>query len=267
MLIFFAVIGAILTGIACSLIGVFVVRMNLSSLGFCMSHAAFAGAALGIFLNHDPLLLAMIFSACIALILGPIAEKAKLETNVIIGVLFSLMIALALLFLNLSPGEAASSSALGILWGSIIALKLSDVLMLSGLTVVIVILMLLFSKEFYAIMFDRKLAEACGISTKPFYYLILFLTSITIALSLKLVGGLLIFALMVNPASTAYQFFYDMRKIVFATPIIGAFSCLLGLYASFVLDFPVGSSIAIVSSLLFALAVIISPKRKKEVNE
>jgi len=262
-MILITIIGASLAGISCSLMGVFVVRMKLSSLGFCMSHAAFAGSALGLVLSFNSLLMALIFSTVIAFILGPLAEKARLHTDVILGVLFSLTMALGLIFLNLAPETAMSSTAMSILWGSILGMSSTDVIRLAILTAIVVILMILFSKEFLSIMFDRKMAEASGIPTKPFYYLILFLTGVTVSLSLKLIGGLLIFALLVNPASTAYQFFYDIKKIIIFSPIFGVASCLLGISISFSLDLPVGSSIAIVSSLSFGTAVIFSPKRRK----
>jgi len=262
-IILFAILGAFLTGIACSLVGSFVVRMNLSSLGFCMSHAAFAGAALGLLLYLNPLVMAIIFSILVAFILGPIAEKAKLNTDVVIGIIFSLMISLGLIFLSFSPGTAMSSTALSILWGSILGITINDILRLTVITFSIILIIVLFFKEFQAIMFSRKMAEASGINTKPFYYLILFLTGVTVALSLKLVGGLLVFALMINPASSAYQFFYDMKKITIFSPIIGVFCCFLGILLSFYLDLPTGASIAITSSLFFGLSVLISPKRRR----
>ena len=261
-LLVLVIAGAALTGVSCSLVGSFVVRMNLSSLGFAMSHAAFAGAALGLVLSVDPLVLAIGFSTGVAVLLGPLAEKANLPTNVILGVIFSLMISLGLIFLNLIPQTAMSSQALSILWGSILGMTVHNILRLLVLTSAVVIIFFLFFKEFQSIMFSRKLAEASGINTRPFYYLILFLTSVTVAFSLKLVGGLLVFALMVNPASSAYQFFYDMKKIIIFSPLIGVFSCITGVAVSFLLDLPTGSSIAIVSSLIFGVSVFISPKRR-----
>jgi ABC-type Mn2+/Zn2+ transport system permease subunit len=262
-LILLAISGAVLTGVSCSLVGSFVVRMNLSSLGFCMSHAAFAGAALGLVLSVNPLLIAVVFSVGVAVLLGPLAEKAKLPTNVILGIIFSLMISLGLIFLNLVPQTAMSSAALSILWGSILGMTIESISRLVFLTVAVILIFVLFFKEFQSIMFSRKLAEASGINTKPFYYLILFLTGVTVAFSLKLVGGLLVFALMVNPASSAYQFSYDMKKITVLSPVIGVFSCLTGVAVSFLLDLPTGSSIAIVSSLFFGISVLLSPKRRR----
>lgn len=262
-LLVLALAGAVLTGISCSLVGSFVVRMNLSSLGFCMSHAAFAGAALGLVLSVNPLLVSIGFSTGIALILGPVAEKAKLPTNVILGVIFSLMISLGLIFLNLTPQTAMSSAALSILWGSILGMTVENVLYLLILTFCIILVFFLFFKEFQSIMFSQRLAESSGINTRPFYYLMLFLTGVTVAFSLKLVGGLLVFALMVNPASSAYQFSYDMKRITLLTPVIGVICCITGIAVSFLLDLPTGSSIAVISSVFFGLCVLVSPKRRR----
>jgi ABC-type Mn2+/Zn2+ transport system permease subunit len=263
-LIILVIAGAVLTGITCSLVGSFVVRMNLSSLGFAMSHAAFAGAALGLLLSIEPLFVAIGFSTGVAVLLGPLTEKAKLPANVILGIVFSLMISLGLIFLSILPEAAMSSQALSILWGSILSMTMETILRLLILTVAVVLISFMFFKEFQSIMFSRKLAESSGINTKPFYYLILFLTGITVAFSLKLVGGLLVFALMVNPASSAYQFFYDMKKITIFSPVIGVLSCISGVAVSFLLDLPTGSSIAIVSSGFFGLSVLISPKRRRK---
>jgi len=262
-ILLFAIIGAVLTGFTCSLMGTFVVRMNLSSLGFAMSHAAFAGAALGIFLRKDPLIFALLFSIFVSLALGPLADKAKLKTDVIIGVIFSLSMAIGLLFLNMSPDTAMSSTALRILWGSVLGMTTADIMYLLIISVITIIFVMLFFKEINSILFDRKLARASGINDKPFYYLILFLTSVTVAFSLKLVGGLLVFALMINPTSSVYQFTYDMKKIILLSPIVGVISCLLGILMSFSFDLPTGSAIAIVCSAIFGVSVLVSPKRRK----
>jgi len=258
-----SILGAVLAGFACSTMGVFVVRMNLSSIGYCMSHAAFAGAAFGLMVSFDPLISAVMFSFGTALILGPLTEKARLESNVVIGFLFSIMIALAFIFLNFIPGQAASGAALRILWGSIFSVGYNDLILLVVLSFAIILFITLFYKELLAVMFHRKLAESSGINTKLFYFAVLFFTGFAVSLSLQLVGGLLVFALIVNPTSTAYQFFYDFKKIVIVSPIIGVVSCLVGFYLSLITDFPIGASIVVISAVFFAIAIIVSPKRKK----
>jgi ABC-type Mn2+/Zn2+ transport system permease subunit len=262
-LVITSLLGAVLAGFTCSTMGTFVVRMNLSSIGYCMSHAAFAGAAFGLMISIDPMFGALLFSFITAFALGPVSEKARLQSNIVIGFLFSLMIALAFIFLNYIPGQSANAKALRILWGSILSVGYNDVLLLSLLSFALVVFVIVFYKELISVMFHRKMAEASGINTKFFYFAVLFLTGLSVSLSLRIVGGLLVFALIINPTSSAYQFFFDFKKILIFSPIIGVISCLLGYYLSLISDFPIGASIVIVSALFFAVSIIVSPKRKK----
>ena len=218
-------------------------------------------------ISVDPLISATAFSFLTALILGPISEKARLESNVVIGFLFSVMIALAFIFLNYVPGQAATGAALSILWGNIFSVGSKDIILLFILSFIIIMFISLFYKELIAVMFNRKLAESAGVNTKLFYFSILFLTGFAVSLSLQLVGGLLVFALIVNPTSTVYQFLYDFKKIMIFSPLLGILSCLTGFYLSLIMDFPVGASIVIVSSLLFAVSVTVSPKRRKKIRK
>jgi ABC-type Mn2+/Zn2+ transport system permease subunit len=119
-------------------------------------------------------------------------------------------------------------------------------------------------KELFAIMFNRKLAQADGINTKPFIYLIIFLAGVVITFSLKLVGGLLIYALIFNPASTVLQFSENMRKVVVASPLVGMATTVAGLIVSLFFDLPVGSCIVIVSTIVFGIALLFSPKRRRK---
>ena len=257
-----ASLGAVLAGLSCSIVGVFVVRLNMASIGFCMSHAAFAGAAFGVLIEIDPLITAMLFASVAAVFLAPVANRAKLNTDVVIGIIFSLMIALAFIFLNLSPGEAASGAALRILWGSIFAISEYDVLYLAILSAVILGFVVLFYKEILALLFNKKLAEAAGVNTYVFMLVIVFMTGLAVSLSLKLVGGLLVYALIINPTSTAYQFFWDFKKIMIYSPVIGVLSCAAGFVFSLETDFPIGASIVIVSALALAVSIAVSPKRR-----
>jgi ABC-type Mn2+/Zn2+ transport system permease subunit len=258
-----SILGALLAGFACSTMGVFVVRMNLASIGYLMSHAAFAGAAFGLMIDIDPMIGAIIFSFATALILGPLAEKARLQSNIVIGFLFSFMIALAFIFLNYVPGQAASSRALRILWGSIFSVTYNDIFLLTLLSIILIVFITIFYKELLSIMFNRKLAESSGVNTKLFYFTVLFLTGFAVSLSLRIVGGLLVFALIINPTSTAYQFFYDFKKILIFSPLIGVISCIVGFWLSVFSDFPIGASIVIISALFFASAIVASPKHRK----
>lgn len=256
-------LATFLAGYVCSTSGVFVVRMNLSAIGFTMSHAAFAGAAFAVWQDLDPLLGALAFAVVTALALGPVSERARLKAEVMLGFLFSLLMALGFLFLSITPGQAASSVALRIIWGSIFAVSGYDVLALGVLSAAILMFTVGFGKELMAMLFDRKLARSSGVNDRAFYYAALFITGLAVALSLKLVGGLLVYALIINPASTAYQFSSDMKRIMWGSPVIGILTSLGGFLLSLQLNMPVGSSIIIVSALTLAVAIAVSPKRRR----
>ncbi|NHI94534.1 MAG: methyltransferase domain-containing protein [Candidatus Lokiarchaeota archaeon] len=274
-LIITSILGAILAGLSCSLTGVFVVNLKIPSIGYCMSHAAFAGASLGLLIDanlrlinmdysFDPLITAVIFTIIVAAILGPLTQKAKLETNIIISILFTLMIALGFIFLSAMPSGVLSASAVSILWGSIFGISMEDVLYLVILNGILIIILVFFYKEFLAIMFDKKLAQASGINVSIFFFFVLMTTGIVVAFSIKIIGALLVYALIVNPCSTILEFSYDMRKIFALSPVIGVGTCILGYFTSLIFDFPIGSSIIIVSCIIFITALIISPKRRRK---
>lgn len=262
-----AIIASVLAGFLTGLVSVLVVRMKLSSIGYCMSHAAFAGAALGVASAVNPITTAFLLSSAIALLIGPVADKAKLHVDTITSIAFPLNIALAFIFLTLSPSIGLTSEVGSILWGSVLSITSLDAFYLTLICSLTIGIIVLFWKELFAIMFNRRLAEADGINVKPIIYFIIFLIGIVVTFLLKLVGGLLIFALLFNPASTALQFLYNIKKIIIVAPVIGILTCLTGFFLSLLVNLPVGSSIVIISTLTFAIAVIFSPKRKKEVRE
>ena len=263
-----ALIACFLAGFLMGLIGVFVVRMRLSAIGYSMSHGAFAGAALGLATATNPLLTGLLFASGTAFIIGPIADKARLHADTITSIVFPLNMALAFVFLTLVPEVGLSSQVANVLWGSIITMTNADLVYLVTLFAATLAIIYFVWKELFAIMFNRKLAQADGINTKPFIYLIIFLAGVVVTFSLKLVGGLLIYALLFNPASTVLQFSENMRKVVVASPLVGMATTVSGFFVSLFFDLPVGSCIVIVSTIVFAVALLLSPKRRrKEENE
>ncbi len=259
-----ALLACILAGFLMGLIGVFVVRMRLSAIGYSMSHGAFAGAALGVATTTNPLVTGLLFASCTAFLIGPIADKARLHADTITSIVFPLNMALAFVFLTFAPEVGLSSQVANVLWGSVISMTNSDLVYFVTLFAATLVIVYFVWKELFAIMFNRKLAEADGINTKPFIYLIIFLAGVVVTFSLKLVGGLLIYALLFNPASTVLQFSENMRKVVVASPIIGMATTVSGFLVSLFFDLPIGSCIVIVSTIVFAVALILSPKRRRK---
>ena len=255
-----AILTAFLGGIACATIGVFVVLMRMPFIGIAMAHAAFAGALLGLWLGFNPLIGAFAFSLLSAAIIGPLADRGQLSPETSIGVIFSLMLGLAFLFIGLMPGT--KSTALELLWGSILTNTRGDILLLGIVAAIVVGIVFVFYKELQATIFHRDLALSVGIPATVIFYGILFLTGATITTTLRSIGGLLIFSLILNPAAAAYQLTYSMKRMFLLSATFGVLSGWIGLLFSYLFDIPSGAAIVITSSLIFMLATIFSPKKK-----
>ena len=255
-----AILAGLCGGITCSLIGVFVVTMHLSFIGICIAHAAFAGALLGIWLGFNPLISALAFSLASAVVIGPMADRGELNLDTSIGIVFSLMLGLAFLFLGMMPGSR--TEALNLFWGSILTTTRQDLIFLLVVTGIIIALIATFYKEIQSVICHRQVAMAVGIPATLIFYGLLLVTGLTITASMRSIGGLLIYSLIVNPAAAAYQLTYSLKRMLLIASAFGVISCWAGLAASYFLDIPSGASIVITSSIIFGLATAFSPKRK-----
>lgn len=255
-----AILAGLCGGITCSIIGIFVVTMHLSFIGVCIAHAAFAGALLGIWLGFNPLIGALAFSLASAAIIGPMADRGELNLDTSIGIIFSLMLGLAFLFLGLMPGSR--TEALNLFWGSILTVTRPDLTFLLVVTAVIITLVAVFYKEIQAVICHRQVALAVGIPATLIFYGLLLTTGVTITASLRSIGGLLIYSLILNPAAAAYQLTYNLKRMLLIASAFGIISCWAGLAFSYFLDIPSGASIVLTSSIIFGLATAFSPKRK-----
>ena len=255
-----AILSAFLGGIACATIGVFVVLMHMPFIGVCMSHAAFAGALLGLWLGFNPLIGAFAVCLLVAAIIGPLADRGELNPETSLGVIFSLMLGIAFLFMGLLPGT--KSGALELLWGSILTNTRSDIILLAIVAVAVVGVVFIFYKEMQATIFHRDMALSVGIPATLVLYGILFLTGATITATLRSIGGLLIFSLILNPAAAAYQLTYSMKRMFLLSAAFGVLSGWTGLLFSYLFNIPSGATIVITSSIIFMLAAVFSPKRR-----
>lgn len=255
-----AVLAGLFAGVLCSLVGVFVVTMHLSFLGVCIAHAAFAGALMGVWLGFDPLLGALVFSLLSAAAIGPLADRGELSPDTSTGIVFSLMLGLGFLFLGLTPGSRAE--ALSLFWGSILTVTRAEVGVLLATALAVVGLCVVFFREFQAVVCHRHVALHVGVPAGAVFYAMLFATGVTIAVSLRSIGGLLIYSLVLNPAAAAYQLTFNLKRMMALAACFGVASCWAGLAASYLLDLPAGASIVIASSALFGVAAVFSPKRR-----
>ena len=256
-----ALITSILVGVICGLVGVYIILRQLVFMGAGIAHASFAGGALGILIGVNPFLTIFMFGAGSALTIGFINEKGYVEdNNVAVGIIFSFTMALAVLFISLIQTYNAGVNA--ILFGNVLVVTTEDLVLLILFSIFILGIIYFMKKELFFMTFDEEMASATGLPIRFLSYLFLILISLAIVVSLKAIGAILVFAMIVTPAAAAYQWSYKINRIILLSILFGAFSSFLGLFFSYELDLPSGATITITVSVVFVISMIFSPKRR-----
>lgn len=249
-LIIFA--GAI-AGASTGLLGVYIVGMRMPFIGTCISHAAMAGTIFSCILGINPIIGAVALSVLSAMSMAATApEKSRLDTNVGLAVMFSLM--LGLTFLGMGLVKNSRSEMLGLLWGSILFVQPKSVIAITIIGILLVIFSVLFNKEMKVLLFSRSIASATGVHERFVYCLFLAMCGITLSVNLQIIGGLMIFSLITNPAAAAYQICKGHKAVVITSIFFGILSTGVGFFISFYFNLPTGACIVIISTLIFAIA-------------
>jgi zinc/manganese transport system permease protein len=257
-----AVEAMVFASIACSILGVIISRMNLSSIGFTMSHAAFAGAAIGMFLEIRAQIAAIFFSLGVAALIGPVSDKAKMAADATLGVLFAMSMAVAIFLISYLQCMGRGLTAGNLLFGNVVSLYREDIYALAAVSALTIIFVLAFFKEISSIMFNMKIAEASGVRVKLIYYILLFIVAISVSLTINIVGGLLIFVLLVTPASIASQFCFNVKSMFIVAPLVALSVSAFGVWAGFKFVLPIAPLVALLLTGVFAVSVILSFKRR-----
>jgi ABC-type Mn2+/Zn2+ transport system permease subunit len=254
--------AAALVGALCSTIGVFVVLRGLAFMGAGTAHAAFAGVALGYLMGWPPLLMAILFGLATVWVTGWVEEKGRMKLDVSIGILYTATMALAILFIGLM--KTYNAEIYGYLFGNVLAVTSEELGIIAGLSIVVIGAIVLFSKELYFIAFDQEMAEASGVPARRIFFLLLTLIALTVVISLKTVGAILVFAMILIPASTAYQLTHSLSTLTWYSILIGITCSVGGVLISSYWDIPSGPAIVLLATVLFFVAVIFSPKRQRQ---
>lgn len=254
-----AILASVLCGASCSVLSVFVVLMKMPLIGVSMSHAAFAGAVFAMLLGINPVSGGFIMCLITAGVLGPLSDRTDMAPENILGIMFSFLMGLA--FLGMGILTRTKAGALNLMWGSLLSLSGLDIVILAFVTSLLVLFVLFFFKEIRLVLFNRRLAAASGLPEKTLFYAILFLTGAVVSSNLTSVGGLLIFALLVQPGATALQLTYNLKHFFIISAASGIGACLSGLILSYIFDVPSGSAVVLMATIIFAAAYVFSPKR------
>lgn len=244
-----ALLGSFLTAIACGIVGTYVVARRLVFISGGITHASFGGLGLGFFLGTNPVLMALVFSVLSALGVEWVSKTQNVREDSAIAAVWSLGMALGVLFIFLTPGYSPNLSAY--LFGNILTISSADILWIAILAVTLLLLVVLFLREIIYVAFDNSFAKTQGLPVKFIEYMMMFFIAVTIVLSIRLVGIMLLMSLLTLPQMVVNQFTSDFRKIMYGSIVIGFLACVIGLILSYYINIPSGAFIILVLTVLF----------------
>ncbi len=247
-----ALIAAVLVSIACGVVGSYVVIKRIVSLSGAISHAAFGGVGLGYFLGVNPVLAAIPFSIISAMAIGGIKQITNISEDTGIGILWSVGMAIGVIFINLTPGYAPD--LFSYLFGSILTVNNTDLYIMLTLDIIIIAIVYLFRREFLAISFDEEFSKVIGLPALLIYMLLLALVALSVVVLIKVVGVILLIALFTIPAAISKQYTYNLRNLMILATIIGIFLTTLGLILSYIFNLASGATIVMVLASAFAIS-------------
>jgi zinc transport system permease protein len=244
-----ALLAGLLAAVACGIIGVYVVVNRMVFISGGVSHSSFGGIGLGYYLGINPVLGALFFTVASALGMGVMTRRTKLPEDTAIGVLWVLGMALGIILVGLTPGYPPD--LFSYLFGNILLVPTFDLFMMLILDIVIISAVFLLYKEFLALSFDEEFGIVAGIPMERLYLILLCLIALTVVVLIRVVGIILIIALLTIPAAMARQFTHSLNRMMLLSVLFGAIFAISGVWLSYVLDWASGATIVLVSVALF----------------
>lgn len=247
-----ALLAGSIIGIMLALIGVFVVHRGMAFMGAGIAHSSFGGVALGIWLGLNPVLTAIVFCLLVGWSIGWISLTTNTREDTVIGIFFSATMALGILLIGLMHGY--TQNLFGYMFGSIVAVSVQDVWITAVSALGIAVCLIVFGKELLFTIFDAEGAAVSGLPTRFLYFLLITLTTVAVVMSIKVVGIVLVSALLVTPAAAATQIKRSFAGILLVAAAIGWLCTFGGLMLSFWWDTASGATIVLLLTVAFVLA-------------
>ena len=248
-----ALIAGVLASIACGIIGTYVVVRRMVSVSGGISHAAFGGIGLGYFLGIDPLLGAAGFTVAAALGVGTLQLRARQQMDTLIGAVWAAGMAIGILFVYLTPGFAPD--LFSYLFGNILLVPRGDILLMAALTAVIVAVVAVLYRELQAVTFDPDYAAVMNLPVERLSLLLLVLIALTVVMLIRVVGIILVIALLTLPAAISRLYTARVWTMMLLAVVLGIIFTVAGIALSYVIDVPSGATIVLVSTLAYAGAL------------
>jgi iron/zinc/copper transport system permease protein len=253
-----ALLTSIMVGVICGVIGCFIILRGMALMGDAISHAVLPGVAFSYMIGMNYFIGAVITGVITAIGIGFVSQNSRIKHDMAIGIMFTSVFAVGIILVTFMK---SSADLYHILFGNVLSVRSSDMWMTLVIGIVIISLVYLFYKELLVSTFDPTMAQSYGLPNKLIHYgLMILLTMVTVA-SLQTVGIILVVAMLITPAATAYLLTNRLWIMIYLAAGIGALSSVIGLYFSFTYNLASGATIVLVAAFLFGLAFFFSPSQ------
>ncbi|WP_105176097.1 metal ABC transporter permease [Clostridium cagae] len=255
-----AFMAGIIVAILCPFIGLFIVLRRNSMIGDTLSHSSFAGVAIGLVIGTTPIITAFLFTSLCAIIIEFLRDYYKKYSELVMSIVLTLSLGIAIILVSSGKAVAKVDS---FLFGSILTVTKSDILLIALIgTVCIILLLIIYTKLIY-VTFDESGAKTVGINVKLINYIFTLLVGATISLSIQIMGILVVSSIMVVPVATAMQLKKGFNKTLIFSIIFGLIDVILGLVLSYYLNSAPGGTIALTSVIMLVLTLIFTSNNNR----
>ncbi len=249
--------GGIIAIIA-PLIGTFLVAKRYSLMADSLAHVSLAGVAIGLLLGIYPVITAIIVAVITAIVIEILRTKKGISGEIALAMFLSGGLSIAIVLIGL--GKGFSVDLFSYLFGSITTVQTTDLWVIGGIGIIVLATIVLLYKELLYIAFDEDAARVSGIPAEKLNIILMILTAVTVSLSMRIVGTLLIGALMVVPVVTAMQLKRSFRDTILAAILFSFLSVIVGLFLSYYLGLAAGGIIVVVALILFGVVILLKRK-------
>ena len=255
-------VAATLAGALCGVLGVFVVLRGMSYIGHGLSHAVFGGAAASAVMSINFFVGAGIWGIVSGVLIGRIARQKILGADAAIGIVTTASFAGGIALLN-RYGQARKSIE-AVLFGSVLGVSWADIIAITSVAVAVFLVVLLAYRKLLYATFDPQVAVVSGERVAFIEVMLMVMLSVTILVTMRVIGTLLISALLVIPAATARMITNSFARMLMLSPVFGAVSCLVGMNLSYHLDTSAGATIILVSAAGFTATYLLAGRRARQ---
>lgn len=249
-----ALAAGLLASVGCGVMGPFVVVKRITFLAGGIAHAVLGGMGVAAYLGGSPLLGALIAALAAALMIGAVRLKASEREDTLIGALWSVGMAVGILFIARTPGY--NVDLMSALFGNILMVTAGHLRLMVALDLLLLILVAAFYKQLLAVAFDEEFARLRGVRVTLFYLLLLCLIALTVVLLIQVVGLILVIALLTLPAAVAAQYAGSLSRMMLIAVLLGALLCTGGLALSYGPDLPAGPTIILLAGGVYLLSTL-----------